>query len=103
LAFVLSTANRFLRDHGEGFDDHGGFGHGHSLYDELTTAPLMLSLPGVLPLNARPARQVRRIEVAPEKADGLDPPEQMLFTTLFGTSQTWYVRPAFAPNRTGPG
>ena len=32
-------------DHGEEFWDHGGFTHGHTLYDELLRVPLCLKLP----------------------------------------------------------
>jgi arylsulfatase A-like enzyme len=35
-----------LADHGEEFLDHGGWGHEHSLYDELIRVPLILRLPG---------------------------------------------------------
>ncbi len=33
-------------DHGEEFWDHDGFAHGHTLYNELVTAPLLVKLPG---------------------------------------------------------
>ncbi len=36
----------FTSDHGEEFWDHGGFEHGHTLYDELIGVPLMVKLPG---------------------------------------------------------
>ncbi|MEM7437758.1 MAG: sulfatase, partial [Myxococcota bacterium] len=36
-------------DHGEEFNDHGSWGHGHSIYQELLHVPLMLRLPGSLP------------------------------------------------------
>ena len=36
----------FTADHGEEFGDHGGRGHGHSLYPELVRVPLVLRLPG---------------------------------------------------------
>jgi arylsulfatase A-like enzyme len=32
-------------DHGEEFDDHGSWGHGHSVYQELLHVPLMFRLP----------------------------------------------------------
>jgi arylsulfatase A-like enzyme len=35
----------FTSDHGEEFLEHGGFEHGHSLYDELVHVPLMLHWP----------------------------------------------------------
>ncbi len=33
-------------DHGEEFWDHGGFEHGHTLYNELVRVPLIIKLPG---------------------------------------------------------
>ena len=36
----------FTTDHGEEFWDHGHWEHGHSLYDELVAAPLLIKLPG---------------------------------------------------------
>lgn len=35
----------FASDHGEELFDHGGFEHGHTLYDELLRVPLMIKLP----------------------------------------------------------
>ena len=34
-------------DHGEGFGDHGTFGHGHGVYQDVVGAPLLVKLPGV--------------------------------------------------------
>ncbi len=36
-------------DHGEEFWEHGSCGHGHSLYQELVSVPLILHWPGVIP------------------------------------------------------
>lgn len=33
-------------DHGEEFADHGSFGHGHTLYNELIAVPLLIKFPG---------------------------------------------------------
>ena len=48
----LRNSNRFedamlivLADHGEEFYDHGGWEHGHTLYQELTRIPLVVKLP----------------------------------------------------------
>jgi arylsulfatase A-like enzyme len=35
-----------LSDHGEELWDHNGFGHGHTLYNELVVVPLIIKLPG---------------------------------------------------------
>ncbi|MEZ4318198.1 MAG: sulfatase [Myxococcota bacterium] len=39
----------FLSDHGEEFWDHGGYEHGHSLYEELLRIPLVVKAPGLTP------------------------------------------------------
>lgn len=39
-------------DHGEEFDDHGSWGHGHSVYQELLHVPLMFRLPNRLPAGS---------------------------------------------------
>lgn len=36
----------FTSDHGEEFFDHGGWGHGHSVYDESLKVPLLIKFPG---------------------------------------------------------
>jgi len=66
----------FISDHGEEFYDHGGFEHGHTLYEELIKVPLIMSLPGRLPAGKRIKRQVRSIDVLPTVLDimGIEPP-----------------------------
>jgi hypothetical protein len=41
------TAIFITSDHGEEFWEHGGSGHGHTLYDELLVVPLVARVPGV--------------------------------------------------------
>lgn len=36
-------------DHGDEFNEHGGLGHGHSVYQELTRVPLIIRAPGRMP------------------------------------------------------
>lgn len=55
-----------ISDHGEEFWDHGGFEHGHSLYDELLHVPAVLVGPGVAP--GRYAEPVSMLDVAPTLA-----------------------------------
>jgi arylsulfatase A-like enzyme len=62
----------FLSDHGEEFFEHGGFEHGHSLFDELLKVPLIFSLPGGLPEHVRISRQVRLLDVEPTILELLD-------------------------------
>jgi arylsulfatase A-like enzyme len=59
----------FLSDHGEEFFEHGGFEHGHTLYNELLRVPLIFSLPGRLPRGVRIGRQVRLVDIAPTIMD----------------------------------
>jgi hypothetical protein len=60
-----------MSDHGEEFFEHGGFEHGHTLYEELIHVPLLFSLPGRLPEGARLTRPVRLLDLAPTILDFL--------------------------------
>ena len=51
-------------DHGEEFDDHGSWGHGHSVYQELLHVPLMFRLPNRLPAGSRVSHAVSTLDVA---------------------------------------
>jgi len=42
-----TSAVVIFADHGEEFWDHGGYEHGHTVYEELTHVPLLVKLPGV--------------------------------------------------------
>ncbi|MBU0637346.1 MAG: sulfatase [Planctomycetes bacterium] len=58
------TVTVFTADHGEEFMDHGGFEHGHTLFQELVHVPLLIRFPQRL----RPqtiAAAVGHIDVAP--------------------------------------
>jgi len=77
-AVVVITA-----DHGEEFEDHGGFEHGHTLYDELLQVPLVVRRPA----GATPARNdatVRLIDVAPTLVElaSLERPASFTGTSL---------------------
>jgi len=50
-------------DHGEEFHDHGAWGHGQSLYDELVRIPLIMSLPSGLPSGDRADATVRQVDI----------------------------------------
>lgn len=51
-------------DHGEEFRDHGSWGHGHSVYQELIQVPLVFHRPGVVPEGRRVPQPVSTMNVA---------------------------------------
>ncbi len=61
-----------LSDHGEEFHEHGGFGHGGRLWEELLRVPLILKLSGPdAPRGVRVKDPVRVIDILPTLADWL--------------------------------
>lgn len=68
-----------VSDHGEEFFDHGGFEHGHTMYDELIKVPLIFALPGRIPAGTRVSRQVRMLDVMPTILDfvGIESPARL--------------------------
>lgn len=53
-------------DHGEEFWEHGGFEHGHAVFDELTRVPLIIKLPSTIqPVKHIVQAQVRTLDVMP--------------------------------------
>ena len=51
-------------DHGEEFNDHGSWGHGHSIYQELLHVPLYIRLPGVVEANKRVENVVSTMDIS---------------------------------------
>lgn len=70
-------------DHGEEFLEHGGFEHGHTLYDELVRVPMVIRAPGQL-APAVVETPVRHIDLAPTLCElcDLPLPEQFLGRSL---------------------
>jgi arylsulfatase A-like enzyme len=58
------TAIVITADHGEEFRDHGSWGHGHSVYQELLGVPLVVWRPGLVPAQ-RISHTVSTASVAP--------------------------------------
>ncbi|MDD8020538.1 MAG: sulfatase [Acidobacteriota bacterium] len=52
-------------DHGEEFYDHCGWGHGHSLYQELTHVPLIMAGEGLLPTGLRIKGPISMLDLFP--------------------------------------
>ena len=67
----------FLSDHGEELLDHGGWVHGHTLFDELVRVPLVVKYPGRREAGRRVARQVQLLDVLPTilESQGLPVPD----------------------------
>lgn len=65
-------------DHGDEFWDHGGYEHGHSLYDELIHVPLIIRGPGMLSEPRRVAAGVQHLDLMPTLLDliGRKPPAE---------------------------
>ena len=59
----------FYADHGEEFWDHGGFEHGHHLFDELLKVPLVIKAPGVS--GTRVSAQASLLDITPTIIEAL--------------------------------
>lgn len=66
--FLQRAVVVFTSDHGEEFADHGSFGHGKTLYNELIRVPLILALPGQTE-GRRIEDVVSLVDVAPTVLD----------------------------------
>lgn len=80
-------------DHGEEFNEHGSFGHGHSVYQELLHVPLMVRWHGVIdPLRIGPT--VSTLDIAPTvlEATGVPIPEVFEGQSLLATARG-HLRP----------
>ena len=74
MALYDQTMIIFTSDHGEEFYDHGGWGHGHSLYDESLKVPLIIKFPESQFKNKKFENIISLINVMPTILDemGLD-------------------------------
>jgi arylsulfatase A-like enzyme len=54
-----------VSDHGEEFDEHGGFDHGRTLYEELLRVPLLVKFPGNRGAGRRISERVSTVDLAP--------------------------------------
>ena len=72
-------------DHGEEFYEHGGWGHGQSLYGELLRVPFLLAGPGVPP-GVLVDRPVQLVDIAPTLLElaGAPVPGEMAGRSLVG-------------------
>lgn len=77
LGLVEDTLIVVTADHGEEFDDHGSWGHGHSVYQELLHVPLMFRLPNRLPAGMKVPYAVSTMDVAATVTELLAVPDMM--------------------------
>jgi arylsulfatase A-like enzyme len=100
LGLTDNTIVVLLADHGEEFADHGGYGHSHTLYDELLHVPFIVSGPGVGATGRRVETQVRLLDMLPTVCDltGLPVPEEAVGRSLvpFLEGQEMDELPAFS-------
>lgn len=81
-------------DHGEEFDEHGSWGHGHTVYQDLLWIPYIVRLPGVVPAGTRIKQATSSMTIFPTvlEAVGVEPPN-----TLEEKSVLSWVRGGPAP------
>jgi arylsulfatase A-like enzyme len=72
----------FLADHGEEFQDHGGWLHGRTVFDELIRVPLIVKFPGQRDAGTRVAQQVQLVDILPTvlRNEGLPVPDSPIIT-----------------------
>ena len=61
-------------DHGEELNDHGSWGHGHTVYQELIHVPLLFRLPGRVPAGQRVSNTVSTVDIGPTVFEGTGVP-----------------------------
>lgn len=74
---LQNTLVVFTADHGEELQDHGGWKHGHTLYEDQIHVPLLFRWDGRIPPGRRLPGTVRLLDVAPTlvEAAGGEVPE----------------------------
>ncbi len=58
-------------DHGEELGEHGKFGHGHSLYEELLRAPIVIHYPPLIAPSVLKNEVAENVDLAPTIVDAL--------------------------------
>ncbi len=81
-------------DHGEEFNEHGSWGHGHSIFQELLHVPLAMRWPGVTNGGRRISQTVSTMDIGPTvlEAAGISIPEE-----FEGRSLATYLRGGARP------
>ena len=69
MALYDQTMIIFTSDHGEEFYDHGGWGHGHNLYDESLKVPLLIKFPESKFMGFKVENIVSLVDIVPTILD----------------------------------
>jgi arylsulfatase A-like enzyme/uncharacterized membrane protein YbhN (UPF0104 family) len=87
-------------DHGEEFDDHGGFWHGTTLYDEQVRVPLFVKLPQSRRGGTAVRHWVQSIDLMPTilRSVDVDVPEQVQGGDLFVGTDLVYAEESHEGN-----
>lgn len=85
LGLADSTIIALTADHGEEFLDHGGFEHGHTLYDELLRVPLIICAGNASQMRSVPS-VVAQVDLAPTLCElaGVQPHPAFVGRSLVG-------------------
>lgn len=73
-----------VSDHGDEFEEHGRFGHGQSVYQELTHVPLLIRAPGRMPVGKVVHADVEIMDLYPTFLElaGASPGDKIQGTSL---------------------
>lgn len=87
---LANTVVAVTADHGEEFQDHGGFWHGQTLFEELTRVPLLVHLPGGARGGEVDGRLAAQVDVAPTLLGlaGLPVPDGMVGSNLLAQEES---------------
>jgi arylsulfatase A-like enzyme len=96
LGLYDDTIIAFTADHGEEFQEHGGWWHGTTLYEEQLHVPLVVKLPGLARAGTRVAEPVRTLDIPPTllAASGLASPPAFMGVDVLSAPES--ARPLYA-------
>ncbi len=85
LGVAQNTIVVVTSDHGDEFLEHGGLGHGTTVYGELVRAPLVIVYPGKLEPGRRVSQLTQHLDLAPTLLSlaGIEKPESFRGGSLF--------------------
>ena len=86
LGLDKNTIFFIVSDHGEEHGQHDGWGHGHSVYQDLLAVPLIVRWPGAVPAGKRVSAAVSTLDIGPTvlEATGVAIPDAFQGTSLLG-------------------